>query len=175
MRLPTLGKERFMIRVASASETGLLLHMLDQAYNQKAWHGPCLRGSLRGLTAEQAAWRPGPKRHNIAEIGLHAAYWKYAVRRRLLGEKRGSFALKGSNWFPVPGPLSAAEWRQHVALLEAEHRALRQAVADFPVGRLHEVPAGAKTSNAALIVGIAAHDLYHTGQVQLLKRLQSTG
>jgi uncharacterized damage-inducible protein DinB len=162
-----------MIAVASASEVGLLLHLLDQAYDKKAWHGPCLRGALRGLTAGQAGWRPGPRRHSVAEIVLHAAYWKYAVRRRLRGQKRGTFALKGSNWFAVPEPLTAVRWREHVALLEAEHRALRQSVADLLPSRLHEVPAGSMTSNAALIAGIAAHDLYHTGQVQLLKRLQA--
>ncbi|HEY0351427.1 MAG TPA: DinB family protein, partial [Gemmatimonadales bacterium] len=63
----------------------LLLEMLDQAYNQKGWHGTTLRGALRGLTPKDALWRPAPRRHNIWELTLHAAYWKYAVRRRLAG------------------------------------------------------------------------------------------
>jgi hypothetical protein len=80
----------------------LLLGLLDEAFERKAWHGPNLRGSLRGLDAKAAAWRPGPGRHNIWETAVHAAYWKYAVRRRLTGEKRGSFARGGSNWFRCP-------------------------------------------------------------------------
>src|SRR5579871_3439658 len=92
----------------------LLLDQLDQAFNKRSWHGPNLRGSIRGLDASTAAWRPGKDRHSIGEIVVHAAYWKYAVRRRLLGEKRGSFPEKGSNWFPRPQVLSEAAWQQDI-------------------------------------------------------------
>jgi uncharacterized damage-inducible protein DinB len=155
-------------------EIALLLRNFDQAYNQKAWHGPNLRGSIRGLSARQAAWRPHPKRRSIADIVVHCAYWKYAVRRRLRGDKRGSFPLKGSNWFALPEPLSESEWRSYVALLESEHRALREAIADLPGSELHNKSIGSRYRNSMHIYGIAAHDLYHTGQIQLLKRLQST-
>src|SRR6516165_3404744 len=96
----------------------LLLQLIDQAFDKKSWHGPNLRGSLRGMSAALAAWRPAANRHSIAEIAVHAAYWKYTVRRRLLGEKRGSFPRKGSNWFSAPAPLSEAAWAEAVDLLE---------------------------------------------------------
>lgn len=70
-------------------EIQLLLDVIDQAYDHHAWHGTNLKSSLRRLTPAEAAWRPGGKRHNIWELVVHAAYWKYTVRRRLLGEKRG--------------------------------------------------------------------------------------
>jgi hypothetical protein len=149
----------------------LLLDWLDQGYDKKAWHGPNLKGSIRGLDAGQAAWRPRPDRHSIAEQVLHAAYWKYVVRRRLRGDKRGSFPIQGSNWFPVPNGLTEAVWREHTRLLETEHRALRAAIAELPPERLVETPAGSKVSNLTLIQGIAFHDVYHAGQIQLLKRL----
>ena len=60
-----------------------LLMIIDQAYDRVSWHGTNLRGSIRGLSAKDAAWRPRPGRHNIWEVVVHAAYWKYAVRRRL--------------------------------------------------------------------------------------------
>lgn len=142
----------------------ILLGLLDEAFERKSWHGTNLRGSLRGLDARQAAWRPGPRRHNTWEIVVHAAYWKYAVRRRLTGEKRGSFALPGSNWFPRPGTGGGEPaWRADVALLVDEHRRLRAVVEALDERSL--------STNARLIRGIAAHDLYHAGQIQLLKRL----
>jgi hypothetical protein len=153
-------------------EMAILVRLVDEGYDKKAWHGPNLKGSIRGLLVEQATWRPEADRHCIAEQVLHAAYWKYTVRRRLRGDARGSFPLKGSNWFPVPSTLSAAEWRAHVALLDSEHRLLRETVASFPGDRLQEVAPGAKVSHLATIMGIAAHDVYHAGQIQLLKRLQ---
>jgi hypothetical protein len=127
---------------------------------------------VRGLSAEEAAWRPAPDRHNIWETTVHAAYWKYAVRRRLTREKRGSFVLKGSNWFERPsGNAGEAAWRDDVALLIAEHRKLREVVAALPAKRLGQKSAGSRSTNLTLIRGIAAHDLYHAGQIQLLKRL----
>ncbi len=83
-------------------EVSQLLAILDQAYNKPSWHGTNLRGSVRRVTPAQAAWRPGPGRHNIWEIVVHAAYWKYAAARRFTGGARGSFPLKGSNWFQRP-------------------------------------------------------------------------
>ena len=149
----------------------ILLRLLDEAFDKKSWHGPNLRGSIRGVSPELAAWRPAADRKSIAEVVVHAAYWKYTVRRRLLGEKRGSFPLKGSNWFPRPTPLSAEVWQRDVALLEETHGALWTAVAALDPAELSRTPAGSKVSNLQLLNGIAAHDVYHAGQIQLLKRL----
>jgi len=151
----------------------LLLRLLDEAYEKKAWHGPNLRGSLRGLTAEQAAWRPAPARHNIWEIAVHTAYWKYAVTRRLRGEKRGSFPCKGSNWFKRPESQTEEAWKADLQLLRQQHLRLRETVEGFEAARLHRKAPGSQSSALALIQGIAAHDLYHAGQIQLLKRLRA--
>ena len=153
------------------AEIRLLLSLIDEAFEKKAWHGPNLRGSFRGVTARQAAWRSKENRHNIWEIVLHAAYWKYIVTRRLRGEKRGSFPRKGSNWFVRPIAATETAWREDIALLEDQHRKLRDAIAAMHPREIHRTPAGSKISNVRMIYGVAAHDVYHTGQIQLLKRL----
>ena len=150
----------------------LLLATIDQAYNRQSWHGTNLRGSIRGVTPELAAWRPAPGRHNIWELVVHAAYWKYAVLRRLTGQKRGSFALEGSNFFTRPVDATEAAWRADVRLLDDTHRELRAAIAAFPSARLEAIEPGKKTTNLWLITGVAAHDLYHAGQIQLFRRLR---
>ncbi len=144
----------------------LVLALLDEAYEKKTWHGPNLKQSIKGVTAKQAAWRPAPGRHNIWEVMLHAAYWKYAVRRRIEGGKRGSFALKGSNFFtrPEKGNLNEAAWRADKELLEREHRALRMTIA-----KLLRTLRGAKFMRQ--LYGVAFHDIYHAGQIRLLRRL----
>ena len=144
------------------SDRDLLLRILDDAYERKAWHGTNLRGSLRGVTADEARWRPAPGRHNIWELAVHCAYWKYTVRRKLTGEKRGSFPRKGSNWLPVAG-----DWQDDLRLLRDEHRALRSAIAGASAQQLKKLE--------RLIYGVAAHDAYHTGQIQLIKRLRGRG
>jgi hypothetical protein len=149
----------------------MILALLDQAYDHPSWHGTNLRGSLRRVSPRQAAWRPSPRRHNIWEIAVHAAYWKYTAWRRLTSATRGSFPLKGSNWFTRPVELSDAAWRADLALLDEMHRVLRDAVGTLPASSLSRTPKGSKVSNFALLSGVAAHDLYHAGQIQLLKRL----
>lgn len=146
---------------------------MDWAYDRQSWHGTNLRGSVRRVNAAQAACRPAPGRHNIQELVVHAAYWKYAVWRRLTGAERGSFPLKGSNWFERGSRPDEHVWREDVALLERMHKQLRAAVAALPVRDLYKTPRGSKVNNFVMLSGIIAHDLYHAGQIQLLKRFTS--
>jgi hypothetical protein len=149
----------------------MLLEITDQAFDRKSWHGTTLRGALRGLAPEEALWRPAPGRHNIWELTLHAAYWKYAVRRRLAGDASGSFERKPSNWPDIPDPSDASAWKRDVGFLESEHRKLREIIRGLrPADLSTRSPRGVWTY-AEEIHGIAAHDLYHTGQIQLIKRL----
>jgi hypothetical protein len=147
------------------------LALLGEAYDRRAWHGPNLRGAIRRVDATSAAWRPGPGRHGIADITVHCAYWKYAVRRRIRGDKRGSFALPGSNWFTIPQRLTDSQWRDYVKLLDAEHATLLEAVATAPQAVLEAVPPGKTKNLIAHIYAIAFHDVYHAGQIQTLKGL----
>ena len=144
----------------------LVLALFTEGYSKKTWHGPNLRQSLKGISAKQAAWRPAPGRHNIWELALHAAYWKYAVRRRIEGGKRGSFVLKGSNFFPRPekGQATAAAWRKDLALLDREHRALELAIR-------HALKSPRAKKLLPMLYGVAFHDVYHAGQIRLLRRL----
>jgi hypothetical protein len=141
-----------------------LLTFLDEAYNRKSWHGPNLRSALKGVSLDEAVWRAAPGRHNIWELALHAAYWKYVVRRRLTGAKRGSFRIAGSNFFERPVTMTESAWKKDLEILAVEHRLLRTAVS------------AVKSPNEKqqhLIRGAAAHDLYHAGQIRLLRVLYS--
>ena len=150
----------------------LLVRMLQQAYDRKAWHGTNLRGSLRGLSPAAAAWRPGAGRHSIQELALHCAYWKYTVVRRLTGAKRGSFPLEGSNFFARPGIPSPQQWKDDLRLLEEMHRTLIDTVGSLrDRDLLRKAPGGSgKVTIEAVVYGVACHDVYHAGQIQLIKR-----
>lgn len=154
----------------------MLLRILDEGYERKAWQGPNLKGSLRGVRAAQAAWRPGPGRHNVWELAVHCAYWKYAVWRLLAGEKKGAFAPKGSNFFARPeGKPTERAWRDDLGILEATHRRLRDAVAGLRDADLGKRLPGSKYATDTLVYGVASHDAYHTGQIQVVKRLWKDG
>jgi DinB superfamily len=142
-----------------------LLTLLDEAFDKRSWHGPNLRGAIRGVSAEEAAWRPQAGAHNIWELTLHAAYWKYVVRRRLTGEKRGSFPLPGSNFFTRPVEPSEAAWKNDIGILTGAHLDLRATVS--------AVPLGASQKMLHMIRGAASHDIYHAGQIRLLRKLRA--
>lgn len=159
MLLETTGEK-------AMNSNSIFLSLIDKAYAKKSWHGPNLRQAIKGVTAEQASWRPAPGAHNIWELALHAAYWKYRMRRKIEGGKPGSFALKGSNFFRRPDDTNTTEaaWRADRKLLENEHRALARAVRKV---------LGTRRAKRVLdgICAVAFHDVYHAGQVRLLRRL----
>jgi uncharacterized damage-inducible protein DinB len=144
----------------------VLLANLDAAYQKHGWHGPTLRGALRGLRAEHVSWRPAPGRHNIWELTAHAAYWKYMARRRLTGVKSVKFPMPGSNFIPAPAAIDDASWQEVLRVLDDEHRLLRQAIAALTDAELRD------PKKRRMVYGVAAHDVYHAGQIQLVKRLR---
>jgi len=152
----------------------LLLRVLDEAFVAKGWQGTTLSGAVRGVTVQQALWRPGgdPSRHNIWELMLHTAFWKHAVRERVEGKGRTPF-LRGPRNFPgVPARANAAAWKADVALVKRQHQLLKRTVARLKPSRLDDPVGGSPWDVAEQIFGVAAHDLYHTGQIQLLKALR---
>lgn len=155
-----------------SQERSLLLEVLDHAFAGRSWHGSTLSGALRGVTPAQALWRPRRDRHSIWELVLHAAYWKYVVRCRVTGTRPPEgFPRSPSNWPAPPARPDVARWRGDVRLLKRMHAELRSAVAALPARTLGErSPTGAWRYDE-MIYGVAAHDLYHAGQIQLIKRL----
>jgi DinB superfamily len=157
----------------TAAAITLLAEAIQPRSGRSGWHGgPTPVGAVRGVTAEQAAWRPGPRRKSIWSLTLHIAYWDYAVRRLLDRSARGAFPRAPSNWPAPPTPGDARAWAADLAVLREEHERLVHAVRGVHPGRLGRRPQGSKRwTYGELLVGIAMHDAYHTGQIQLLKRL----
>ena len=165
-----------MVKSTTAAEPSdpriaTLYRSVDRSFRGPAWHGPTLRSSLRGVTLEQAAFRPGAERHNIWELAVHAAYWKYRVCALISDLPRGSFELKGSNFYERPLERTQTAWVRDLELLEAWHDRLVAAVGAFSPDRLGEPVGNGRFTFEALIDGAAAHDVYHAGQIQLLKKL----
>ena len=149
----------------------LLLEVFDQAYAAPSWHGTPLKGAIRGVSVRDALWRPGKKRHSIWDLVLHTAYWKCMVRRRLLRDPEISFPRAGANWPRLPSVKNEGAWKRDRALLEEEHRLLRRTIATLDPRELRRRAWHSKWPVDTQVYGIASHDLYHAGQIQLLKRL----
>lgn len=141
----------------------MLIDVLDRGFDKRSWHGANLSGAIRGLGAADAARSLAGRKCPWEQV-LHAAYWKQRVLNRFAGPSK--FPRKGSNWPALPADLTEVAWRADVELLRDIHRRLRAAVERLPAARLD-----AKT--VWLIEGAAAHDVYHAGQIKLLRRMLS--
>lgn len=151
----------------------LLIENVQPRPGRGGWHGgPTPIGALRGVTTSQALWTPARGRKSIWALALHVAYWKYAVRRRLEGGGGARFPRTPANWPGVPNTPDDRAWRADIALLRSEHERLLAAIATVPPNRYgEELSDGKRWTKGELIVGIAQHDAYHAGQIQMLKRL----
>ncbi len=150
-----------------------LLRVLDPPRGFRPWFGGAgTAGALRGVSPEQAAWRPAAGRPAIWDLTLHIAYWEYAVRRHLEGGAVGGFPRRPADWPSRPDRPDAEAWAADRLLVAEEHRRLVAAIGAFDPRRLDDFPPGRRGhSFMDLLVGIVQHDAHHTGQIQLLKRL----
>jgi hypothetical protein len=139
----------------------LLLQLLDCAFDKRSWHGANLMSAIRGVRAPAAA-KTIAGRKSIWQQILHAAYWKHAALNKLVGTT--PFPRRGSNWPKLPERLSEKAWRADIDLLRDQHATFRRAIVKLPPEKL-------TPRLIWLIHGVAAHDVYHAGQIKLLRRL----
>lgn len=148
-------------------EIKALADQFKRAYEGEAWHGPSLKEILAGVTAEQAARRPIASAHTIWEIVLHITAWEGAVRDRLEGEYLQEPAE--GDW-PTVEDTGEAAWSESLADLESNHMKLREAINRFDGARLFDPLAEGKPSAYFTLHGVIQHDLYHAGQIAMLKK-----
>ena len=152
------------------SETARLADQIRRAFEGDAWHGDSIKQLLAGVTAATAAARPIKNAHSIWELVLHIAAWDDAVLRRIGG---AAVQLTKQQDFPPVKDTSPAAWRRTMNHLEQAHNQLIEAVAGFPDSRLQDQVPG-KTEDYYdfyyMFSGIVQHELYHAGQIALLKK-----
>ena len=149
------------------AETKRIADQLHRAYAGGAWHGPALRELLRDVSAKQAAARPLRGAHTIWELVLHITAWKGAVLRRMQGKATQLSAAK--NFPPMP-KATAANWKKTLAALRTAQRDLHPAILALPDSRLKRIVPGKRYSVYFMLHGLVQHDLYHAGQIALLKK-----
>jgi|SRR5712671_1241146 len=149
------------------TEGARIADQLRRAFDGTAWHGPSLMALLENVDAATAAARPLPKVHSIWELVLHIAAWDAAGCRRLGGNKT---QLTGTANFPVAPTPTEAAWRKAVAEVKRTHDLLVNMVAALPDSRLYDRVPGKRYDFYFMFHGIAQHELYHAGQIAILKK-----
>lgn len=149
------------------SEIARILDQMDRAIGGEAWHGPHLQQVLDGISAEQASMHPVKGAHSIWEIVNHLAAWNRIVHRRFAGTPVD--VTPDVDWPPV-WDTSEVEWRRSLDNLRESRAHFRAAVEKVRDEELHEAPAGTEWSRYATLHGVVQHDLYHAGQIAILKK-----
>jgi uncharacterized damage-inducible protein DinB len=152
------------------SEAARIAEQLRRAFDGSAWHGPALLELLEDVDATTAAAKPLPKVHSIWELVLHIAVWDGAASRRLGGEK---CQPTGRANFPPVSKATEAAWPKAVTEAKRTHDALVKTVAALPDSRLRDRVPGKRYDFYHMLHGIAQHELYHAGQIAILKKAQA--
>ena len=149
-------------------ETKRIASQLRRSYEGPAWHGPALRELLEGVTAEHAAAKPVPGAHSVWELVLHIDAWERQALTTLEGETYESMT-GDADWPPVRDTTAEA-WKDALERLGSTTSKLVQAVRLTDEAKLDEIVAGKEFNYYFLLHGVVQHNLYHAGQIALLKR-----
>ena len=150
------------------NDVEFLADQLQRTYRGEAWHGPSLKETLADVAAEQALAKPNPAVHSIWEIVMHAGTWINAVRRRLAGEIVEP--TPEQDWPAIDGGSEAA-WLETLSALDCEQNRLREAITALPDTALKSRVASTDYSVRFMLQGVIQHNLYHAGQIALLKKM----
>jgi uncharacterized damage-inducible protein DinB len=149
------------------SEAELIADQLKRAFHGQAWHGPSLLELLAEVSATTAAAHPVEDVHSIWELVLHISAWDNAAMVRLAGQK---CQPQGAENFPPVGKANAAAWRKAVSETRRAHDKLVKIVARLSDDRLRDRVPGKRYNFAHMLHGIAQHELYHAGQIAILRK-----
>jgi uncharacterized damage-inducible protein DinB len=159
-----------MESIAPDVEAKRIARTLHETYSGAAWHGPSVHETLRGLTPGQAFSRPIQGAHSTWEIVLHMTRWRLFVWNKVAGERSFEITSPEQDWPRVEND-SPVAWEAALQELENTQQQLLEALETFPDSRLSETVPGREYSYYKLLHGIIGHDLYHAGQITLLKKM----
>lgn len=152
-----------------------LIRALERTHSGKPWHGPSRGELLSDTTWEEAAWRPAAGAHTIWDLVLHMRSWTREVSRRAKGGVPG--VPEDGDWPAMPPP-NAVAWKETLVSLNAAHAELAGTVRGMSEEALAAkvkdrpgAPASPAITVRSMVSSLAEHDIYHSGQAALLKRL----
>lgn len=150
------------------TEIKRISEQLKCSFYKDAWHGPALLEVLTGVTAKQAAKRPIAKAHSIWELVLHSTTWVKAVDKTIT-EMVYTQVTDSANW-PAVKDKSEASWKRTLDSLKKSHKKLERHVLGFKNAALAKKAGNTSSPFSRLLYGIILHNIYHAGQIAILKK-----
>lgn len=161
---------------ATLTLKALVIDHLQTTLLKEDWHWqPSLSEAVEGITAAQAAYKPGSERHSIWQIVRHLILWKRAVLQAWEGNPPDGEQLEEDDWHEVTG--DEAAWQNDVRTLLAVSREFLDRVKGLDDADLSRHFSWYKGNDAIQplairLVRTTTHDIYHSGQIRYLRALQ---
>jgi len=145
---------------------------ISAIYNGTPWYGDSVLSYLSGVSAEMAAMKPDKLNHSIAEIVCHMSAWRYFVIEKMKGNAAYEVWDTELNWRKI-ATLNEVEWQTIKDDLLKSQTGLLHQIEEMPESMLTAPVDGRKYNFRLMLQGIAQHDIYHSGQISMIKKLVS--
>ena len=152
------------------TEVTRIQQLLNASWNGRMWHGTNLKEVLKGVDTEKAFRKPAAGAHNIYELVMHMHCWRNFVFQHLTGHADFKVILNSADDWPVDYEKTEAQWNTALQLLEQSQNQVADAFSKFDETQLDESMHGRKFSWYDFIHGLIQHDIYHSGQIAILKK-----
>jgi uncharacterized damage-inducible protein DinB len=151
------------------TELHRITSLLRATFEGEPWHGPSVKSTLKEITASQASDRPLSACHTIHELISHMTAWRTFTSEKLSGQGEYDITTSEQDW-PATVNDSEDAWQQTLLKLENSQQQLLAALSKATDDKLRETVLGRKYDFYFLLHGIIQHDLYHLGQIAMLKK-----
>lgn len=151
-------------------ETQRIKHALKMIYNGSPWHGASLLHLLKGVDYLQASQRPVSGGHTIWELVQHILNWREFAIKKMEGETDFDITLNSSDdWVYSQAPIEA-QWQNLLSELVASQQTILEILESWFDEQLDEKVPGKDYTFYTLLQGIMDHDIYHAGQLALVRK-----
>jgi uncharacterized damage-inducible protein DinB len=151
------------------AEAERIRNLLKSTYDGHPWHGSSLKSILSNITPQQANARVLSECHTIWELVLHITAWRNFAWNKLTGNSSFDINSPEQDW-PLVNHIDTNSWLAAQQNLEQSQQSLVQELKSINDEKLYEVVSGRNYSFYVLLHGIIQHDLYHAGQISMLKK-----
>jgi uncharacterized damage-inducible protein DinB len=149
-------------------ESKRISNLYQSIYNGNPWLEVTLTGTLKDITAQQAYRKAHPKLNTIWEIVNHLIQWRRNILSRLHGKM---VATPDHNYFVPVLDSSEAAWEQSLQNLAKSQEAWNTFFENFDDNDIEKIFVQNNHTYYEHIHGIIQHDVYHLGQIVILKKL----
>ena len=151
------------------TEINRIHHLLQATFNGEPWHGPSVMSILTGISATQASQKPVANVHSIWELVLHMTAWRTFTWEKVRGNAAYDITSAEQDW-PMVSTTGEQAWQQALHGLQQSQEHVLDVLKQSGDELLDKIVPGRTYTYYVLLQGIIQHDLYHAGQLVLLKK-----